>query len=149
GATAGVSIDALLLPDLVVGPEGVRTTHFKILPNTVALEGGWWLLQIRAVGLFAMLTANETLIRLGSGTASRVSQVPPPIELDPSVDSSDFQGFGGGGGTNIVLSAQLPARALNVPMDKWVIADTGVWLLGGRGAVATAAASPDASQDLI
>lgn len=150
GATADVSIEAVMLPDVVVGADGTQKTRFKILPQSIGVEGGWWFFQVRVLGLLASVAANEVMIRLGSQLEFSVPDLPPPIEPDLNVNTSDFQGFGGGGGTNLVVSMTRGKEALkNLTMPHWAITGSGVWLLGGRSVGAATTESSDPVKDVV
>lgn len=135
-AIATVVVDAVLLPRDSIENNGLHITRLAVVPNSIALEAGFAninLFNIGAYGLASAIGRDETLLRFKDQIAFiEIPSISPKIELDPSIDSSSWQNFGGEGGTNIAVRLKRDSHKLNVQFDRFLTLRGGLWLLGGK-----------------
>lgn len=137
GATAKVQVQAVMLPARQKVSGGVRTTEFRIVPDSIALAAGAENFDVRIIaGLARALAANEVAIHLRDALVLAVPGLNPAFDLDPSVDSRSFQPFGGTNvknpGTTIIVTMPGTPKTLQARFDQWLLTKSGLWVLGGK-----------------
>lgn len=148
--TAKLALDAIIVPGASHVREGILATQFRIVPNSIAVVGGWSKKDARTNTFLANVIADQTLIQLRDALAVSVPAVAIPLSIDLSFSNSTFYPFPAGGGTNLEISTHREPQTFDVPLSNWLIVREGIWLLGGlRSDSTTNSASPSLPSDAI
>jgi len=138
GATAAVEVRGAFLPSAEkTRGDGVTVTQFRIVPESLALAAGVENLNVWVIaGLARALAAEEAGIRFHDALVFEVPGLVPFADLDPSVDSTSFQPFGGvetkDSGTHITVRMKGTPKRLQTVLDHWLVTKSGVWEFGGK-----------------
>jgi hypothetical protein len=135
-ANIDTTIDAILLPAAESNDSGVITTEFRLVPDSISTTIGWRFFSLRTFGFAAAVTADAGLLNWGDRLVVPITALAVPIKLDPNLDSSSTQPFGGGGATNVTMKMQRPKFSTKISFDHWLSTSSGIWLLGGQNKTA-------------